>query len=229
VRLQHRLVTEELGIDRLRLITGWSMGAAQCYQWGAQYPEAMGALAPIAGSARTAVYNRVFLYALRRTLTLDPDFKDGRYEAPPLAGLKAFATIYAGWGLSEPFYRTRAYEALGAADLEDFVRQFWEPHFTHCDANDLLSQIWTWEHADISDDPRYGGDLDAALAAIQARTIVVPVDQDRYFPPVDAQSEAARMPNAECRVLRSDWGHYAPRNPADWPAIDAVLHELLEG
>jgi len=37
------------------------------------------------------------------------------------------------------------------------------------------------------------------------------------------------MPSAECRVLRSHWGHYAPRNPADWPAIDAALSELLEG
>ena len=39
VRLQHQLVTEELGLKSLRLVTGWSMGAAQTYQWAAQYPD----------------------------------------------------------------------------------------------------------------------------------------------------------------------------------------------
>src|SRR6185437_8686254 len=51
VRLQ-KLLIDSLGIERLRLITGWSMGAAQVYQWASQYPDAVAAAAPIAGSAR---------------------------------------------------------------------------------------------------------------------------------------------------------------------------------
>ena len=49
VRLQHQLVTEELGLKSLRLVTGWSMGAGQTYQWAAQYPDMVRAAAPIAG------------------------------------------------------------------------------------------------------------------------------------------------------------------------------------
>lgn len=229
VILQHRLVTETLGIERLRLVTGWSMGACQTYQWAAQYPDMVRAAAPIAGSARTAAYNKVFLLALRRALELDPAFAGGFYERPPVAGLRAFAAIYAGWGLSEPFYRTAAFKGFSAQNAEEFVQYFWEPFFLKCDANDLLSQLWTWERGDISDNPAYGGDYRAALRAITARTIILPVDLDRYFPPADARTEARNMPNAECRVIRSDWGHMAPMNPADAPAIDGALRELLEG
>ena len=227
VRLQHTLVTQTLGIERLRLVTGWSMGACQAFEWAAQFPEMVRAACPIAGSARTASFNKVFLLSLRRALELDPVFADGFYDRPPINGLKAFAAIYAGWGTSEPFYRTEAYRAFGARDYLEHVASFWEPFFLRCDANNLLSQLWTWLHCDISNNAVYHGDFEAALGAITARTIVVPVDNDRYFPPADSNYEAEHIPGAKCRVISSIWGHMAPMNPRDIPAIDAVLHELL--
>ena len=204
VRLQQMLVHGKLGVERLQLVTGWSMGACQTFQWAAQFPDVVGAACPIAGSARTGAYNKVFLMALQRALELDPVFAEGFYDRPPVSGLRAFAAIYAGWGTSEPF-------------------------FLRCDANNLLSQLWTWMAGDISDNATYGGDFPAALGAIKARTIVLPVDNDRYFPPVNSENEAQHIPGAECRVVRSIWGHMAPMNPGDIPAIDAALTELLGG
>jgi homoserine O-acetyltransferase/O-succinyltransferase len=118
---------------------------------------------------------------------------------------------------------------LGSRGTGEHVADFWEPFFLRCDANDLLSQLWTWKAGDISADPTYGGDLEAALGAIKARTIIVPVDNDRYFPPVDSRNEARHIPGAEVRVVASVWGHMALMNPADVPAIDAPLNELLAG
>ncbi len=60
VVLQHKLVTERLGLQLLRLVTGWSMGACQTYQWAAQFPDMAQAAPPIAGSARTASALDVF-------------------------------------------------------------------------------------------------------------------------------------------------------------------------
>ena len=229
VRLQHTLLREKLSVERLRLVTGWSMGACQTFQWAAQFPDMVRAACPIAGSARTGAYNKVFLTALERTLRLDPVFAEGFYDRPPVSGLKAFAAIYAGWGTSEPFFRTEGFRALGARSAEEHVATFWEPFFLRCDANNLLSQLWTWMTGDISDNATYGGDFAAALGAIKARTIVLPVDNDRYFPPVDSENEARHIPGAECRVINSIWGHMAPMNPGDASTIDAVLSELLGG
>jgi len=229
VRLQHQLITERLGIERLRLVTGFSMGACQAFQWAAQYPDMVQAACPIAGSARTGNFNKVFLLALRRTLELDPAFQDGFYDRPPVRGIQAFATIYAGWGTSEPFFREEVFRPLGSRNTLEHVADFWEPFFGRCDANNLLSQLWTWEQGDISANPTYGGDFEAALRAIKARTIIVPIDNDRYFPPVDSQGEAKHIPNAEVRVVESAWGHMALMNPGDRAAIDAPLRELLAG
>jgi len=227
VKLQQKLVREELGVERLKLVTGFSMGACQTFEWAAQFPDMVQAAAPLAGSARTGSFNKVFLLALRRALELDPVFADGFYDRPPVRGLKAFAAIYAGWGFSEPFYRTAAYGQFNARNHEEFVEYFWEPFFVRCDANNLLSQLWTWQHSDISDNPTYGGDFERALGAIKARTIIVPSELDRYFPPVDSENEARHIPGASWRQIPSIWGHMALFNPADGAFIDQALKELL--
>jgi len=227
VKLQQKLVREELGVERLKLVTGFSMGACQAFEWAAQFPDMVQAAAPLAGSARTGSFNKVFLLSLRRALELDPVFAEGFYERPPVRGLKAFAAIYAGWGFSEPFYRTAAYRQFNARNHEEFVEYFWEPFFVRCDANNLLSQLWTWLHSDISDNPTYGGDFERALGAIKARTIIVPSELDRYFPPVDSENEARHIPGASWRQIPSIWGHMALFNPADGAFIDQALKELL--
>jgi homoserine O-acetyltransferase len=222
------LLTEVLGVERIRLIAGWSMGGCQAYQWGAQYPDMMDAIAPLCCSARTGQFNKIFLLSLRRALELDPAFADGFYTRPPVRGLRAFATIYAGWGFSEPFYRTEGFRQFGAASAADFAARFWEPAFLHHDANDLLALLKCWNDGDISANAEYGGDLKSALGAIKARAIVMPCDYDRYFPPVDSQDEVFHMPNAECRPIPSIWGHMTLWNPTDRTFIDAALRELLE-
>ena len=142
IAAQHRLVTEELGIERLRLVSSWSLGAAQTYAWAAMHPEMVAAAAPISGSARTANYNKVFLAALRRAITSDSDFNDGFYtDKPPIRGVKTFAAIYAGWGFSEPFFREEVFRVFGAADVEEFIEIFWDAFYVKCDANDLVAQI----------------------------------------------------------------------------------------
>jgi homoserine O-acetyltransferase len=227
VRLQHMLLTQKLGVERVKLVAGWSMGGCQAFQWGAQYPDMVEAIAPLCCSARTAHFNKIFLLSLRRALELDPAFEDGFYTRPPVRGLRAFATIYAGWGFSEPFYRTEGFRQFGASNAAEFSARFWEPVFLHHDANNLLALLRTWEEGDISADAEYGGNFAAALGAIRARAIVMPGEYDTYFPPADSHAEVKLMPNAECRVIPSIWGHMTLWNPADRPFIDAALRELL--
>ena len=164
---------------------------------------------------------------MKKALQLDPAFAAGYYSRPPVEGLKLFASIYAGWGVSESFFRTEAYHVFGAANHEEFVKVFWEPQFLKHDANDLLAQLATWESADISDNAVYKKDLVAALSAIKAKTVVSPVDFDRIFPPVDSQTEASHIPDGECIIVNSIWGHMAPLEPGAQKQIDATLSRLL--
>ena len=63
VRVQQRLLEEVLGIERVHLAYGSSMGAQQAFHWGALFPDRVERIALICGSAKTSPHNFVFLEA----------------------------------------------------------------------------------------------------------------------------------------------------------------------
>jgi homoserine O-acetyltransferase len=231
VRAQHRLVTEKFGIEHIRMVTGWSMGALQTFHWGALYPDMMDTIAPFCGSAKCSRHNFVFLEGVKAALTADAAFKDGWYTEKPAKGLRAAARVYAGWGFSQDFYRAELdLKTLGFSSLEDFLVGFWEGFFLPKDPNNLLTMLWTWQNGDISANEVYGGDFKKALGAIKAKAYVMPGQTDLYFPVADSEFEVANMPNAELIPVPSIWGHFAGgpgTNPVDVDFLDGKLKELL--
>jgi homoserine O-acetyltransferase len=84
VRLQHRLVTEGLGLTRLHLVTGTSMGGMHTWLWGYMYPTFMDALVPLASNpVEIAGRNRVWRKLLVDAIVTDPTWKNGDYTEPP--------------------------------------------------------------------------------------------------------------------------------------------------
>jgi len=232
VRAQHRLLTEVFGTRRIAAAYGFSMGAGQAYHWAALFPDLVERAIIVCGSARTSLHNKVFLSGLLRTLEAAPEYAgDGRFRAEPVAALRAFAHIYAAWGLSQDFYRERLHEtALGAPSLTAFLKTDWEDRFAAHRAANLYAQALTWQGADISANDRYGGDLPRALASIMARVLLMPSATDLYFRVADNEAEIAYLDNAELAVIPSIWGHRAgnPRGiPADLDFLTARVRSWL--
>jgi homoserine O-acetyltransferase len=215
VRAQRQMLADEWGIERLHAVYGWSMGAQQAYHWAALFPDQVDRAIVNCGSARTAAHNRVFLKGLMAILEAAPEhIRNGRFAAEPKAALRAFGRVYAGWGLSQDFYRAGLHEsALGAPDLDTFLRTDWEERFGRRFAADLYAQLRTWEAADISRGERYRNDLPRALAAIEARVLLMPGETDLYFRVADNEGELRHLRRAELRPIPSIWGHRAG-NPA---------------
>jgi len=230
ISVQHRLVTERFGIERLALVTGWSMGAGQTYQWAVSHPEMVERILPFCGSPKTSRHNIVFLEGVKAALTADADFDGGWYTEQPTRGLRALARVYAGWGFSQAFYWDEVYRELGFSSLEDFLVGFWEGFFLDGrDANNLLAMLWTWQNGDIGLTPGFEGEYERALASIRAKAIVMPAEKDLYFPPEDEEYAVRHMEDAELRVIPGVWGHFAGGglNPDDVKFIDDALKELL--
>jgi homoserine O-acetyltransferase len=229
IAAQHRLVTEGFGISRIALVVGWSMGAQQTFQWAASHPDMVARIAPFCGTARTTPHNLVFLEGIKAALTTDAAWMDGWYEKQPSRGIRAFARVYAGWGLSQPFYKQELYRQLGFSSLEDFLVGFWERRFLRRDANNLLAMLWTWQHNDLGTTPGSGGNLEQALGSIRAKALVMAGETDLYFTPEDIRYEASHIPNASFRVIPSVWGHQAGNglNAVDSAFIDDALKDLL--
>jgi len=84
VRLQHRLVTEGLGLTHLRLVMGTSMGAMHAWMWGYMYPTFADGLVPLASNpVEIAGRNRVWRKLLVDAIVTDPTWKGGEYTEPP--------------------------------------------------------------------------------------------------------------------------------------------------
>jgi homoserine O-acetyltransferase len=225
VRTQRRALSELFGIDRIACVYGWSMGALQAYHWAALFPALVERIVVNCGVARTAVHNQVFLRSLMAILEAAPQhLGNGRFSAEPRAAKRAFGRIYAGWALSQDFYRAGLHLAdgpapnLGAPDLETYLKTDWEDRFGARPAANLYAQLCTWDAADISANDLYNGDLDAALRAIQARVLLMPGATDLYFRTADNEAELPFLTTASLRPIPSIWGHRAGNpvvNPAD--------------
>ncbi len=221
VILQRQMLVELFAIDRLKLVYGWSMGAQQAYHWGALFGEAVERIVVNCGSARTAPHNFVFLEGIRTTL---------QAAATPQQGLRAMGRIYAGWALSQTFYRREMWRGLGFDSLEHFLVRSWEANFLRRDMHDLLAQLFTWQNGDIAANDLYRGDLQMALSGIKAKVLLMPSATDLYFQTDDNREELPYLKCGKLVEIPSVWGHRAgnPRdNPEDAAFIDAQVEALL--
>ena len=233
VRAQYRLLTEHFGTTRVAAAYGFSMGAGQAYHWAALYPDFVERAIIVCGSARTSLHNKVFLSGLLRTLEAAPEYLgDGRFSAEPVAALRAFAHIYAGWGLSQDFYRERLFEtALGRPDLDTFLKEDWEISFAQNRAANLYAQARTWQEADISANDLYSGDLAKALRAITARVLLMPSQTDLYFRVADNEAELVHLRHGQLATIPSIWGHWAGSPeviPADLAFLSSHVRSWLD-
>lgn len=225
VRCQHRLVRDHLNAARVALATGWSLGAVQAYQWAVSFPDYVEALLPFCGTARCSPHNYVFLEGVKAALTADQTFNGGNYASPPVAGLRAFGRVYAGWAYSQTFFRDQLYRRLGFDLLEAFLK-WWEDDHTAWDANDLLCMLWTWQHANPADNEVFQGDWESALQSIRAKTIVMPCTHDLYFTLEDNRLECERVAGASFEPIDSPFGHCALA-PGRFAECMRVLEDAL--
>ena len=230
VRAQRLMLEKVLGVRRPALVAGWSMGGQQAYQWGVSYPDAVDRLAVVCGSARTSAHNFVFLEGIRSAVTLALASSDARSPESIDAILRMTGRLYAGWALSQDFYRAELWRHSGFDSLESFLVGYWEAGFTKRHPLNLLAQIDTWQGADVSRNELDAGNLAQALGRISATTLVMPCRQDLYFRVEDSEIEMQHLRRGVLKVIDSPWGHRAGlpvSSVTDRAVLRAALQELL--
>lgn len=225
VAAQHRLVTELFHVSKIALVVGWSMGAQQVFQWAVSHADMVERIAPFCGTAKTTPHNAVFLEGVRAALTADAAWMDGDYETPPLRGLHALGRVYAGWAISQPFYKEELHRQLGFESLTDFLTGFWDKRYVRRDANNMLTLLRKWQLNDAG----AGSTLAGALGSIKAKATVMAAETDLYFTPADVEAEARLIPGARYLTIPTVWGHMAGSglNPVDAQVIENEIKALL--
>src|SRR5580693_6494177 len=94
VDLQHRLVTEKLGIEHLHAILGMSMGGMNAWQWAEAYPDAMDGIMPVVSlpipiSGRNMLWRRMAMDYIQG----DPEWNNGNYTGPLRGWTQAYELL----------------------------------------------------------------------------------------------------------------------------------------
>lgn len=95
VEVQKALV-ESLGIRKLALVAGPSMGSLQTFEWAASHPEMVARAMPVIGAGEADAMLIGWLDVWAAPILVDPNWNNGDYygKAPPLAGLaKALTAV----------------------------------------------------------------------------------------------------------------------------------------
>jgi len=227
------LLLDSLGIRRLKLAIGASIGGMQALEWGVLYPERVERIVSI-GVAPLGAMGLGLNHLQRRAIELDPLWNGGRYspDSPPRQGLslaRALAVCtYKSAGLFEerfarkpdrsgedPFAGSRNDSVAtglngGRFDVAGYLDHQGERFNSRFDANSYLAITRTM---DTFDPVRGYTSATEAYGRIQAAVTLIGISSDWLFPPADIRAMAAQISAAgvrcEYREMQSSHGHDA--------------------
>lgn len=220
VDLQHRLVTETLGIRHLRAILGVSMGGMNAWQWAEAYPGAMDGIMPVVSlpirvSGRNLLWRCVVIDAIRS----DPEWLDGNYKAPPRGWLMAYPILRMMID-GVPHLQAVIPDSVAA---DQFLHDVQE-QARSIDANDILYSLQS--STDYNPEP--------GLTSIQARVYALNFSDDAFNPAELHVLEhlIPLVPHGHYTLQegsRTSFGHYTMAHPDKWAShVAAFMRELAE-
>ncbi len=185
VRLQHRLVTEGLGLSHLHLVMGTSMGAMHGWMWGYMYPSFADGLVPLASNpVAIAGRNRIWRKLLVDAIVTDPTWRDGDYTEPPRGMASAIGFLL--MATSVPLQWQKDMPTMGDADR--WLAEQITARTKAMDANDTIYHFRASEDYDPS----------PHLAAITVPVLAINSADDFVNPPELPMMESLirQVPNA---------------------------------
>lgn len=232
VAAQHNLLTEHFGIKKLALVVGGSMGGQQVYEWAVAHPDMVERAAPIAATAQISMHQQVFVQTLEEAIQSDPNWNGGWYESnlDVRDGMDRLAKIVATLGWSTQFYQEKRWQSvIGMSSLDDFINGVMKAYFEPMDPNVLLCEMHKWRRADVARHTQ--GELQAALGRIKAKTCVMPISHDLFFPPHECEADCQMIEGAQLHVIEAKEGHMGLNGfePGYMEQVDRYLNELLAG
>lgn len=208
-----------LGIDQWALVIGASMGGQRVLEWAATAPDRVDGIAAIATCAQTTGDQIAGFHTQLAAITADPRYRDGDYYDVPdgegphvglgLARQIAHQTYRSAVELDTRFGRIPqgAEDPLegGRFAVQSYLDHHGDKLARRFDANSYVTLTRTMITHDLGRDR---GGVEAALAQITARALIVAVDSDRLFTPAQSERTAAGIPGAgPVRYVHSDNGH----------------------
>ena len=226
----HTPLLEHLGVTRLALATGGSLGGMVALEWGRRSPVPVDRLVVFAAPAATTPQAIAWNTVQRMAIEADPAWRNGRYPPGqgPAAGLAAaralaMITYRSGIEFKARFGRTSS-RTPGQFDVDHYLRRQGDKLVARFDAASYVTLMRAMDLHDV-------GDLDAAARETAERVglvVGVGVNTDLLYAPGEVQAWTgayrAAGANARYREIASPAGHDAFL--IEWEQVEAILREF---
>ena len=205
----HRLLAKHLGIDRVKLLIGSSIGGFQCMEWAVTEPDFMENLALIATTTNTEPWAAAFNESQRMAIRADGTWGQLRDDAglDGMAVARSIALIsYRGAPAYNATQQDR--ENLTDAAFERRAHTYQQHQGEKLRRRfNAFSYYRMTEAVDSHNIGRGRGSVANALRRIKARTLVVAISSDILFP-VEAHIPMRQyIPDVEYHLIESSFGH----------------------
>jgi len=208
VKLQ-RVLLDELGIERLELVTGPSLGGMQALEWAISYPDRVASVVPIGVGGRHSAWCIGVCEAQRAAIAADPNWNDGYYsdDSPPANGLAAARMMavctYRSWQSFDLRFG-RDQRTDDQYQVQSYLHHQGKKINDRFDANTYVTLTHAMHTHDLS---RGRGDYPDVLREILLPALIVSVSTDTLYPPEEQQLLAEYLPGAQYEILESAHGH----------------------
>lgn len=228
VRAQHRLLTEQLGIESLHTVIGASMGGMQALQWAVSHPDFMRCCVAMTPMAKTSPWAVLVTETARACLMADPAWTGEGFNAVPERGWRAYAGLMSALQSRTPMALEAFLSDRNQAHVW-FERTVSQTRALGFDAHDYLYQSWAYEAHDVGATAGFG-DTGAALASIRARTLVLAPPLDLFNPASAGRAAAEAIPGAQFTEIPSLQGHQAATSlkAEDAAFLNRAIGEFLK-
>ncbi|MEM6769198.1 MAG: homoserine O-acetyltransferase [Bacteroidota bacterium] len=219
------LVADYLGIRRVRLLMGGSMGGQHAGEWACQEPSRFDLLCLLATNAKHSPYGIAFNETQRMALRADQSLGTDQPEAGR-AGLEAARAMAV---ISYRHYRTydATQQQAQPGDIDDFRASSYQRYqgYKLWKRFDPVCYYALTRSMDSHDLGRGRGGVAAALAIIKAPTLIISIDTDILFPTEEQSTLSRHIPNSRLDVMQSDYGHDGFL--VETPTIGQLLADFL--
>jgi homoserine O-acetyltransferase len=240
VRAQKRLL-DDLGVRRLRLVIGGSIGGQQALEWAVEFPEFVEKAVPVAATGALGPQGIGMSEIGRRAIMADPDWREGDYygtgKSPDIglsiARMAGMMTYQSAPGQWERFARRRASrpalhdEFGGRFEIESYLHYQGQDLTRRFDAN---SYLYLSRAMDLYDVAAGYESEEEAYGRIEAEVLFVGISSDWLFPAAEvrASAEKARATGAQAHYAEIGTlsGHDAFLK--DWNELRAAVTPFLE-
>lgn len=205
----HRLLAKHLGIERVKMLIGSSIGGFQAMEWAISEPQFAEHLALIATTTCSEPWAAAFNESQRMAIRLDPTWGERRDDAgiDGMAVARSIALISYRGGAA---YNATQQE-IGDATEVSFERR--AHSYQQYQGEKLrrrfnaLSYYRLSEAVDSHNIARGRGSIAEALRRIEARTLIVAISSDILFPPEAHRPLREHIATAEYHLIESEFGH----------------------